>query len=144
MPDANRGIYVETFIGGSIDEVWEKTQNPSLHQQWDLRFTRIEYLPHPDCTLPQQFLYETRIGFGVHISGLGETVGNFDDAQGSRSSALKFWSDDYKSLIRVGSGYWKYIPAAGGVRFLTWYDYETRFGKFGKLFDTIIFRPLIG
>src|SRR5205085_750191 len=50
----------------------------------------------------------------------------------------------WKSLIRTGSGYWQYIPEKDGVRFLTWYDYETRFGILGSLFDRAIFRPMIG
>ncbi len=135
-------IYVETFIAGSIDEVWDKTQRPEAHQRWDLRFTEICYLPHIDQNLPQRFLYKTRIGFGLAISGEGETVGTrINDYQ--RTSALKFWSADPKSLIKTGSGYWKYEQTVKGVRFLTGYDYETRFGVVGRSFDRLIFRPLI-
>jgi len=57
---------------------------------------------------------------------------------------LKFWSEDPKSLIKAGSGYWKYVPAENSIRFFTWYDYETRFGVFGKLIDRWLFRPLLG
>jgi hypothetical protein len=57
---------------------------------------------------------------------------------------LKFWSDNPLSLIRVGAGYWKYIPTSDGIRFLTWYDYELRFGRIGELIDRTIFRPAIG
>ena len=136
-------IYVETFIAGSIDELWDKTQKPELHQRWDLRFTEICYLPSTDQNLPQQFMYKTRIGFGVAISGEGETVGTrLNNHQ--RISALKFWSADPKSLIKAGSGYWKYEQTAKGVRFMTGYDYETRFGDVGHSFDRLIFRPLIG
>lgn len=136
-------LYVETFIAGSMDELWQKTQTPDLHQRWDLRFTEIRYLPRPDESLPQQFLYKTRIGFGAAIAGTGETVGTrLNDHQ--RTSALKFWSDDPKSLIKTGSGYWKYEQCANGVRFVTGYDYETRFGVFGRVFDRFIFRPLLG
>ncbi len=138
------GIYVETRIRGSLEELWQKTQNPALHERWDLRFTRIEYLPRPDESQPQQFLYSTRIGLGVRIDGAGETVGQVEDTQGQRTSALKFWSDDHKSLIQEGTGYWKYIPQADGIRFLTWYDYRTRFGMLGRAFDSVIFRPLLG
>jgi uncharacterized membrane protein YphA (DoxX/SURF4 family) len=63
---------------------------------------------------------------------------------GSRSSALRFGSSAPLSIIREGSGYWKYIPTTEGIRFLTWYDYRTRFGPVGALFDRMIFRPLIG
>jgi len=34
---------------------------------------------------------------------------------------LKFSSGDPRSIIREGSGYWKYIPTPQGIRFLTWY-----------------------
>ncbi len=51
------GIYVEIHIQGDMDELWQKTQQPDLHQQWDLRFTDIEYLPRPDVAQPQRFLY---------------------------------------------------------------------------------------
>src|SRR5260221_2496487 len=130
MNETKRCIYVEIFIRGSMADLWEKTQNPSLHQRWDFRFTDIEYLPpHGDV---QRLLYATRIGFGVRISGEGETVGTFGAENGERSSALKFWSDDPKSLILKGSGYWKYIPQANGIRFLTWYDYQIRFGIVGR------------
>jgi uncharacterized membrane protein YphA (DoxX/SURF4 family) len=71
-------------------------------------------------------------------------VGERDDSGGQRTSALKFWSDDPKSLIKVGSGYWKYIPDSEGIRFITWYDYRTRFGVLGRIVDKIFFRPLLG
>jgi hypothetical protein len=100
-------------------------------------------------------LYRTRVGFGLKIDGQGESVGERDGASGERTSSLKFWSDDLKSLIKAGSGYWKYVPCggkdgAGGdarlstIRFFTWYDYETRFGVFGKVIDRCVFRPLLG
>src|SRR3954447_20784577 len=137
-------IYVETRIRGSMDDVWQKTQSPELHECWDLRFTRIEYLPKADESEPQRFRYETRIGFGMAVRGEGESVGDCNAADGRRTSALKFWSDDPKSLIAKGAGYWKYIPTEDGIRFLTGYDYGTRFGVFGKAMDAIAFRPLIG
>ncbi len=141
-------IYVETFIRAPLDEVWRLTQTPDLHARWDLRFTDIEYLPRPDESQgeaqPQRFLYATRIGFGLEIRGEGETVGSRETTSGGRTSVLKFWSEDAKSLIREGSGYWKYQPAEDGVRFWTQYDYETRFGALGRCFDTLIFKPLMG
>ena len=36
------------------------------------------------------------------------------------------------------------MPTRDGIRFLTWYDYRTRFGTAGALFDRVAFRPLIG
>ena len=49
-------------------------------------------------------------------------------------------SDAPLSIIREGSGYWKYIPTRDGVRFLTCYDYRTRFGAAGAIFDRVVFR----
>jgi len=137
------GIYVEIPIRASMDELWEKTQDPQLHQRWDLRFTQIQYLPRQGGQ-PQKFLYRTRVGFGLKIDGEGESIGERDGEGGARTSSLKFWSEDRKSLIRMGSGYWKYVPAENSIRFFTSYDYETRFGVFGKLIDRWLFRPLLG
>jgi hypothetical protein len=137
-------IYVEILVRAPMDALWTHTQTPPLHEQWDLRFSRIEYLPRENDAAPQRFRYTTRIGFGLAVSGAGETIGRRDLTDGSRSSALRFGSEEPWSIIREGSGYWKYIPAPGGVRFLTWYDYRTRFGPAGALFDRVLFRPLLG
>lgn len=138
------GIYVEIIIRGAIDEVWRRTQVPDLHELWDLRFTAIDYLPRSSENEPQQFRYSTRIGFGLKIEGQGESIATREKTTGPRTSALRFWSADPKSLIKEGSGYWQYTPVEGGVRFLTWYDYRTRWGTAGRLIDRLVFRPLIG
>jgi hypothetical protein len=138
------GIYVEILIRGSIDEVWRHTQEPAIHELWDLRFSAIRYLPRPSEAEPQRFLYSTRLGFGLHIDGEGESTGTHEGASGVRTSALKFWSSDPKSLIREGSGYWRYVPSHDVTRFLTWYDYRSRFGIFGRMLDRLVFRPWIG
>ncbi|MDX2149248.1 MAG: DoxX-like family protein [Bryobacteraceae bacterium] len=132
------GIYVEILIAGPLDAVWERTQDPRLHQQWDLRFSTIRYLPREREDEPRRFHYSTRIGFGLTIDGAGESTGTRQAEDGGATSALKFWSGSALSLIREGSGYWRYIPVDGGVRFLTWYDYEVRW----PLLD-LVFRPLI-
>lgn len=124
-------IYVEILVRAPMDALWSHTQTPALHQQWDLRFSRIEYLPRNDEEEPQRFQYSTRIGFGLEISGQGETVGRQDTTDGGSTSALKFGSAEPLSIITEGSGYWKYVPTENGVRFLTWYDYRTRFGVAG-------------
>jgi uncharacterized membrane protein YphA (DoxX/SURF4 family) len=137
-------IYVESLLRAPFEAIWSHTQTPDLHQRWDLRFSQIDYLPKAAPDAPQQFSYTTRIGFGLQVSGQGETLGQRDLADGSATSALKFGSDEPLSIIREGSGYWKYIPTIEGVRFLTWYDYGTRFGVVGVVFDRLVFRPLIG
>jgi DoxX-like family len=138
------GIYVEICIRSTVDEIWRRTQTPELHQQWDLRFTSIDYVPGHSESEPQKFFYSTRIGFGLRVDGEGESTGTSADVGGGRTSALSFWSRDPKSIISKGSGYWKYAPMGKSVRFLTWYDYSTRLGVVGRLVDRFAFRPLIG
>ena len=138
------GIYVETRIRVPLEDLWAHTQRPELHEKWDLRFSRIEYLPKRHASDPQRFRYATRIGFGLEVAGEGESVGESKLADGSRSSALKFSSPDLRSIIRDGSGYWRYIPTDDGIRFLTWYDYRVRFGVAGQVLDRVVFRPVIG
>jgi hypothetical protein len=137
-------IYVEILVRAPMDALWRHTQTPTLHERWDLRFSRIEYLPRRSETEPQRFRYATRIGFGMEVAGDGETVGERDRPDGCRSSALRFGSDSRLSIIREGSGYWKYLPVPEGILFLTRYDYRTRFGAIGSAVDRWIFRPLIG
>jgi uncharacterized membrane protein YphA (DoxX/SURF4 family) len=137
-------VYVEILVRAPLADVWAHTQAPELHERWDLRFTRIEYLAHDDPSEPQRFRYTTRLGFGIAIAGDGETLGERELPDGSRASALRFSSSQRRSLIREGSGYWKYIPTPDGVRFLTSYDYDTRYGAAGALVDRLVFRPLIG
>lgn len=136
------GIAVEILIRCPMEALWEHTQDPSLHERWDLRFTTIRYLARSGDE-PQRFLYATRIGFGLEIQGEGESVVRQDLAEGRRVSSLKFRSEDPRSIIREGGGYWKYIPTDDGIRFLTWYDYRTRFGRPGALFDRLVFRPIM-
>jgi hypothetical protein len=137
-------IYVEILIRAPLDDLWSRTQTPDIHERWDLRFSRIDYLPKRSEAEPQRFRYATRIGFGLEVAGEGQSVGERDGHDGSRTSSLKFSSADPRSIIREGAGYWKYIPTADGVTFLTWYDYRTRFGAAGAAFDRAIFRPLLG
>lgn len=137
-------VYVEIEVRAPMDAIWSHTQTPALHERWDLRFTHIEYLPHADPDAPQRFHYSTRIACGLAISGYGETLGRRHLGDGSATSALKFGSEEPLSLIREGRGYWKYLPTANGVRFLTSYDYRTRFGAAGAIFDRFIFRRVIG
>lgn len=136
-------LYIETIIRGSLDDLWQKTQDPTLHQQWDLRFSDIHYLPKEDPTAPQRFLYQTRLGLGMAIKGMGESRATRQDTTGKRTSSLKFWSDAPISLIRDGAGYWQYEPTPEGVHFLTRYDYHTRFGWLGNQLDHYFFRPLM-
>jgi hypothetical protein len=136
-------IYVESLVAAPIDAVWEASQDPALHQRWDVRFGQIDYMPRPDGE-PQRFRYATTVAPGVTIAGTGESLGDRDRPDGSRWSGLRFWAGDRRSIIDAGAGYWRYLPVSGGVRFLTRYDYRPRWGVLGEQIDRLLFRPLFG
>jgi hypothetical protein len=133
-------LTAQRVIRTDFGRLWELTQTPDQHARWDLRFSSIEYLPKRNPDEPQQFRYLTRIGFGLAIEGWGETVAGRADCP---TSALRFGSNDPKSLIREGTGCWIYKPQAGQVDFSTIYDYRVRFGLAGRLVDRWCFRPLM-
>jgi hypothetical protein len=72
------GIYVEIPISGSMDELWEKTQNPQLHQRWDLRFNQIEYFlarpPNPRNSFTALELASASQSMGMERAPGPETV----------------------------------------------------------------------
>lgn len=139
----NKPIYVEILIDEPIERVWEASQNPTLHEQWDLRFSSITYLPKKENEA-QLFEYKTNIGFGMAINGWGKSVGTFHAKDDSRTSSLHFGTDHFLSPIKEGKGYWKYVPEHNATKFFTQYDYVVPFGDLGNLVDRIVFRPLMG
>lgn len=136
----DRRIHVETLIAAPFEEVWRHTQTPELHERWDARFSSIRYLPRVAGDAAQRFEYGRRLLPGLTIRGVGETVGDRHRRDGTATSGLRFASSDVLSLIRCGSGYWQYAPTPTGVRFVTEYGYETRWGVLGRLIDRIAFR----
>jgi hypothetical protein len=83
-------IYVEIPIRAPIDALLAHTQTPALHQKWDLRFSTIEYLTRINDASPQRFRYTTRIGFGLDVSGEGETArGTVICRMGARGPRLR-------------------------------------------------------
>ncbi|MFJ6208712.1 DoxX-like family protein [Lysinibacillus sp. NPDC092081] len=136
-------IYVEVDIRASIDEAWNYTQNPKLHEQWDLRFTSITYIDKKFPEEPQRFTYETKVMPGISVSGWGESKREHHKKDGTKTSSLHFGTPKKISPIAEGKGYWQYIPNDKGLTFLTKYDYDVRYGKLGKLFDGV-FRPVMG
>lgn len=137
------GLYIEALIRADPEMLWERTQEPSLHQRWDLRFTEISPLPGGPGN-EQRFRYATRVLPFVTVAGTGTSAGERHRADGERVSALRFASPQRLSLLAEGSGYWRYVPTPDGIRFLTGYDYRTRWGRFGALADRLVFRPLMG
>ena len=136
-------IYVEVDILAPIEEAWTYTQNPKLHEQWDLRFTSITYIEKKSAEEPQRFTYETKVMPGVVVRGWGESKGEHEKKDGTKTSSLHFGTPQKISPIAEGKGYWQYIPHEKGLTFLTQYDYDVRYGKLGKLFDAM-FRPIMG
>jgi len=136
-------IYVEIEIDSEMDRLWEATQTPSMHEQWDLRFSSITYLPKKENE-PQLFSYKTKVGPGIQVEGWGKSVGSHDGKGGTRTSALHFGTDQMFSPIKEGKGYWQYKPNKDSITFLTQYDYDINLGWLGEVFDILLFRPLIG
>ncbi|MDP9794316.1 hypothetical protein J2S43_002828 [Catenuloplanes nepalensis] len=135
-----RSIYVEAMIAAPLEEVWAATQDPVRHCRWDARFGRIDPIPG---TAPAEFRYATAVLPGVEVGGYGVHAGQRDRPDGTRTSALRFGSADWRSPIADGRGYWRYVPVEGGVRFLTGYTYTPRWGPLGLIFD-LAFRPVFG
>ncbi|TFD99463.1 DoxX-like family protein [Jeotgalibacillus salarius] len=136
-------VYVEIDIQDQLETVWTYTQQPDLHEQWDVRFSSITYNEKPPGEPVQTFTYSTKVMPGIEVSGWGESKGTHEKESGEKTSALHFGTDKLISPIAEGKGYWQYIPGEGRTTFLTQYDYDVRFGGAGKLFDRL-FRPLIG
>ncbi|MEK4426095.1 DoxX-like family protein [Solibacillus sp. FSL K6-1523] len=136
-------IYVEINMNASIDTVWEYTQNPKLHEQWDLRFSEINYIPKEKEESPQTFTYKTNVLPFISVEGWGESKGTHHKQNGSKTSSLHFGTEQKISPIVQGKGYWQYVPKGDQLTFLTQYDYDARYGKVGQAFD-VVFRPLIG
>ncbi|PEK58258.1 DoxX-like family protein [Bacillus wiedmannii] len=136
-------IYVSAEMNTTMEKLWEYTQEPHIHTEWDARFTEISYLEKKEGE-PQKLLYKTKIGFGLEIAGEGESIGEIRKETGERISSLKFWTDNKLSLIQIGRGYWKYTPRKEHIHFETQYDYDTRFGRIGNVIDFYMFRPLLG
>jgi hypothetical protein len=137
------GLYIEARMRADLDELWDRTQDPSQHRRWDLRFTHIDYLACAEGE-PQRFRYGVRVLPGVLVRGTGTAAGERWRPDGIRTSALRFASAHPLSPIARGHGYWRYIPGEGGIRFLTGYDYEPRWGRLGRVADRMVFRPLMG
>src|SRR5699024_7787066 len=115
------------------------------HEQCDSHFTYITYL-QKEIDEPQLFTYTRKLMPGLKISGWGESIGNHEKSDGTKSSSLHFGTSQKISPIKEGRGYWQYIPneKSDDVTFLTEYNYEPNYGKIGKLLDKVVFRPLMG
>ncbi len=139
MHVSDRPIRVEIVIAADLETVWRLTQEPSLHTRWDARFSRItpiESAPGDDA--PCRFRYERGM-LGLTIRGTGIALGTREGAGGARTSALRFTTDDRRSPLRDGRGYWRYEPVEGGTRFITGFDYAP---GWGALLDRAV-RPVV-
>ncbi|MGA1837935.1 SRPBCC family protein [Herbiconiux sp. 11R-BC] len=137
MRARSRALYVETVTRADIETVWALTQDPVAHPRWDLRFSAIVPL-ETDARGRIRFRYERTLPFH-RIDGTGVSLGERARPDGARTSALAFTTDDRLSPLRSGRGYWRYEPTAGGVRFITGYDYVPGFGRL----PDILLRPIV-
>lgn len=64
-------IYVEVPIYTDIDAIWDASQQPDRHEQWDLRFSSITYLPKKEGE-PQAFVYSRTVGPFLQVEGWGK------------------------------------------------------------------------
>lgn len=135
---SRRQIHVETTIAADLERVWAATQDPSQHVRWDVRFSSITP-EHPDGTGAMRFTYVRRTL--VHdVHGTGISIGDRRGRDGTRTSALRFATEDRLSPIRAGRGYWRYVPLDDGrTRFITGYDYDPGWGPL----DAVV-RPMLG
>ncbi|MEW2129694.1 hypothetical protein [Streptomyces sp. NPDC005435] len=137
------GLYIETHIRTDLDDLWTRTQDPAHRRRWDLRLTRIEYLPHPDPdTAPRPFRCTARVLPFLTVHGTGMAAAERERPDGTRTSALRFTSPHPLSPLIGAGGYWRYVPDAHGVRFLTGCDHRLRGGRPGALADRLLLRPL--
>ncbi|MFM9920538.1 SRPBCC family protein [Lacisediminihabitans sp. H27-G8] len=135
----NDPIYVEIEVRSPIDRVWLLTQDPVQHSRWDLRFSSIT----PTAGRADggyQFRYERRLPLHT-IIGTGISLGERGGPDGTRTSALRFATDDRLSPLAGGRGYWRYRPTPDGVTFITGYDYTP---GWGSTLDRLVLRPFIG
>lgn len=138
MSRAGDPVYVSIGIRAPLERIWELTQNPALHSRWDGRFSEI--IPVEDLSGGGvRFAYRLRLP-GHTIAGTGTTIGERSRPDGTRTSALRFDTDDRLSPLGAGRGYWRYRPDGEEVVFSTGYDYHPGWGRTA---DRIV-RPLVG
>lgn len=141
-PGRGNQIYVEILVRSSLERLWELSQEPALHPRWDLRFSRI--IPTGVASDGHsQFRYEYRLPFHT-IAGSGTSLGLKTGADGQSTSVLKFSTSNFLSPIGPGSGYWRYVPSAQGIRFITGYNYVPGMGAVGRRLDKRFIRPALG
>jgi len=132
-------IYVEILIRADLERVWQLTQDTGLHPRWDARFSRITPIGEL-ATGGYRFRYETSVMIHT-IRGIGTSLGERQRADGTRTSALRFTTNDRLSPLGDGRGYWRYITTDDGIRFITGYDYEPGWGSF---LDRLVVRRIVG
>ncbi len=140
-PRRRKPLYIEVEIQAPLDKVWELTQDTDAHPRWDLRFSRITPVEQLAAG-GYRFVYERTLPFHT-LKGIGISIGERSRPDGSRTSALKFSTQDRLSPMGEGRGYWRYVPTPSGTRFITGYDYEPGFGRIGAALDRIVTRQVI-
>jgi len=112
-----------------MDELWRRPES-SASQIWDLRFNQIEYLRR-EADEPRNSCTALESGFGFTIDGKWREHRKQRRRRRERYVEFEILVADPKSLIKVGSGYCKYVPQ-NHDSLLYVYDYETRFSVLGR------------
>ncbi len=122
---------------GTLERLWDITQDHRIHPQWDHRFDHIEMLAER-IERGTEMRYSKTV-LGITISGWGR----YKHHAPLKQSTFAFGSPDVRSLIREGVGLWRYrVTGPGEVELMTSYTYAVRWGIVGRIFDRIVFRPL--
>ncbi len=143
MIEMSGQIHVETIVQAGKDVLWHRTQDAAEHTWWDLRFIRITDVTAQTERTSRSFSYELRLP-GLVVGCTGTSVGERRRPDATLASALRFASPHPLSLVRSGSGWWRYVPTVHGTRFLTGYDYAPGRGRLGAVVDRAGFRALVG
>ncbi len=138
----NRSITISQVICTNTDTLWKLTQDPAQHQRWDARFGHIEYEPPIDGETDRRLRYSVSLLPGIALTGTGTCSATRTSKSGVSVSAIRFASESSLSLLRSGSGYWRYAPVARGIEFSTKYDYCVRWGRLGEVAD-LVWRPVM-
>ena len=57
--EGEKPIYVSVEMNTTMEKLWEYTQEPHIHTEWDARFTEISYVEKQEGE-PQKFYIKQR------------------------------------------------------------------------------------
>ena len=103
-----RKIVVEAIITTAVEVVWDRTQTPSEHVRWDIRFDSIDYLDRFDARGFRLMDYRTSVA-SASCARIGRYLRTFGQAL-TFGSRRPIGVDHHR-----GRGIWLYEPCAEGL-----------------------------